>query len=102
METVVVVLVAIVVVIVLFGTWAWFSMSATAKQAEREHQAHRDATIRRLADQEHLGDVRAEELVSAWEAAAAARALENHTAAFWEEGERWMADPRRSEDVHPR
>ena len=87
-----------VVAIVLLGAWSWFWMTAVAKQADQEAQAHRDATIRRLADQERLGDERAEELFSGWEAEAVTRGLENYTAAFWDEGERWMADQRRATD----
>jgi len=47
-------------------------------EPERIYQARREATIRQLAAQKHIGEVAAEALVSAWEAEAAARALDTH------------------------
>ena len=43
----------------------------TGGMAERTYQARSDATIRRLADQNHIGGERAEQLVGGWEAEAA-------------------------------
>jgi hypothetical protein len=64
------------------------------RDPERIYQAHRAGTLRRLADQQHLGDERAEALIAAWEAEAASRGLDRHSSAFWREGDEWIARQR--------
>jgi hypothetical protein len=61
------------------------------RDPERIYQAHRAGTLRRLADQQHLGDERAEALIAAWEAEAASRGLDRHSTVFWRGLEEWIA-----------
>lgn len=60
-----------------------------ARQRERVYQAKRAGLVSRVANA--VGAARAEELMSAWEAEATARALPRESTSFWAEVEPWMA-----------
>jgi hypothetical protein len=65
------------------------------RDPERIYHAHRAGRLRRLADQEDLGDERAESLIAAWEAEAVTRGIGRHSPIFWTEGDAWIAEQRK-------
>lgn len=67
-------------------------LTTVQPEPERSYQARRESTIRQLAAQKRIGEVAAEALVGAWEAEAAARALDRDSLTFWEEGASWIVE----------
>jgi hypothetical protein len=56
------------------------------------YTAHRAGTLRRLADGERRGNERAEALIAAWAAEAAARGLGSEDPRYWSEGCAWLVE----------
>jgi hypothetical protein len=66
---------------------------------QRIYEAQRTGMLRRLADQEHLGDDHAESLIAAWEAEAAARGYDRSDPRYWDDVATWIKReiPKRNE-----
>ena len=58
---------------------------------ENIYIARRTAQVRRLIDEQHMGEVDAEHLLTAWEREAEARGLDRYSSTFWPSGEEWIA-----------
>jgi hypothetical protein len=61
-------------------------------KAQRIYTAHREGLVGRLAQQERLGQGRAEELVGAWEAEAERVGVQPDHRDFWAVGREWIFD----------
>ena len=71
-------------------------LTAMARRAdpERLHLAHRAGHVSRLVSQGKLSPEKAEEWISAWEAAAALRGLDRRLGEFWAPAWDWIAEQR--------
>ena len=58
--------------------------------------ARRAAVLSRLTQEHRLSAERAEALVVAWEAEGDSRGLDRLTAAFWDDGTRWIEEQLRA------
>lgn len=61
---------------------------------ERIYQARRAATFTRLTQSRAVDDLEAEHRIAAWEREAAAHGVDRLTAAFWDAGDKWIAERR--------
>jgi hypothetical protein len=61
-------------------------------RSQRLYSAHREGLDGQLAQQERLGEARAEALVAAWEAEAERIGLERGADDFWPLGRAWIAE----------
>jgi hypothetical protein len=58
---------------------------------ENIYIARRTARFRPLVDEDHMDELDAEHLLTAWEREAEARGLDRYSSTFWPSGEEWIA-----------
>lgn len=64
------------------------------RDRERIYEAQRAGRLRRLAEQEHLGDERPEAIVAGWEEEAGRQGIDRQSPTFWREADVWIASHR--------